>query len=175
MPVADPAQHVPAAIAANAAGELPLIPHTVAMELLLNLLWMLIAVAVLWTWRTRWIYQRQRIIGVSLREWTAVSVALILLFFAVSMSDDLHMEMALFEDSSASRRGSPHSIDAQDPTAHCGVALHGAGATTVAPVIGTETAPSVFQCLAIVASPRLEFLNGPRSSGRAPPASINRA
>jgi hypothetical protein len=97
------------------------------MELLLNLVWLLMAAGVLWTWRTRWVHQRQRTIGVSLREWTAVSVALILLFFAVSMSDDLHMEMALFEDSATSRRGSALSIDAQHPPTHNGVAPHGTG------------------------------------------------
>jgi len=145
------------------------------MELLLNLVWLLMAAGVLWTWRTRWVHQRQRRIGVSLREWTAVSVALILLFFAVSMSDDLHMEMALFEDSATSRRSSSHSIEAQHPTAHSSAALHGAGAAIAPSIVETETSPCAFRCLAIVASARFEFLDGAPPSGRAPPTSVNRA
>jgi hypothetical protein len=74
------------------------------MELLLNLLWLLVAVTLLGTWRTQWIHQRRRTIRHCLQEWSAVSLALVLLFFAVSMTDDLHSEIVALEDCSAGRR-----------------------------------------------------------------------
>jgi hypothetical protein len=40
------------------------------------------------------------------REWAAVICALVLLFFAVSLSDDLHASLALLEESAGSRRHS---------------------------------------------------------------------
>src|ERR1700735_942323 len=60
------------------------------MELFLNLLWMLIAVGLLGAWRTRWVHQQHRAPRHSLQEWSALSIALVLLFFAVSMTDEMH-------------------------------------------------------------------------------------
>ena len=101
------------------------------MELILNITWVLLAAATLWVWRTRWVHERNRTLSHSLREWTAVSVALILLFFAVSMSDDLHPEMMLFEDSATSRRSSSLSVDAHHSPLHSGAPRH----TTVPAVV----------------------------------------
>ena len=74
------------------------------MELLLNILWMLIAVGLIGIWRTRWIHQRRNYSRRSLREWIAVSLALVLLFFAVSMTDDMHAEIVALEECSATKR-----------------------------------------------------------------------
>ncbi len=74
------------------------------MELLLNIVWMLIAVGLIGIWRTRWIHQRRDFSRRSLQEWSAVSLALVLLFFAVSMTDDMHAEIVALEECSATRR-----------------------------------------------------------------------
>jgi len=145
------------------------------VELLLNLVWLLLAAGILCTWRTRWVHQRPGTIGASLREWTAVTVALVLLFFAVSMSDDLHLEMALFEEVSTSRRSAPHSVEAQNPTAHPGATLHSAGAAVAPSVIGIETDLYAFRCLAVAVSPHFEALAGAPTLGRAPPTSVSRS
>jgi hypothetical protein len=77
------------------------------MELFLNLLWLLIAAGVVCVWRTCWLRQKTQKRREPLREWTAMGCALVLLFFAVSLTDDLHSEVMLLEDRSTSRR---HSI-----------------------------------------------------------------
>jgi hypothetical protein len=84
------------------------------MELFLNFLWVLIAVSGLGVWRVCWAPGRsgQR---EPLREWTAIVAALVLLFFAVSLTDDLHSDLVLFEESANGRRQgvalvSPHSL-----------------------------------------------------------------
>jgi hypothetical protein len=85
------------------------------MELFLNLLWLLIAAVLLCTWRTQWIHERRGGMRHRVREWSAVSVALVLLFFAVSMSDDMHAQIVALEESSANKRdqlhmSGPHSL-----------------------------------------------------------------
>jgi hypothetical protein len=74
------------------------------MELFLNLVWFLGAVVLVCVWRLRWIPQRSAGTRRGLHEWSAISLALVLLFFAVSMSDDMHAEIVALEDFSASRR-----------------------------------------------------------------------
>jgi hypothetical protein len=75
------------------------------MELFLNFLWVLIAVSGLSVWRFCWAPGRPARRG-SLQEWTAIVAALVLLFFAVSLSDDLHSGPILFEESANGRRQS---------------------------------------------------------------------
>jgi hypothetical protein len=73
------------------------------MELFLNFLWVLIAVFGLSVWRVCWAPTRsgQR---KPLHEWTAAVAALVLLFFAVSLSDDLRSNLLLFEESNGRRQ-----------------------------------------------------------------------
>jgi hypothetical protein len=80
------------------------------METLLNLLWVLIAVAATITWRTRWIRDPRRIQRKPIAEWTAIVCALVLLFFAVSLTDDLHAEVMLSDDNFVGRRHSSSVI-----------------------------------------------------------------
>jgi hypothetical protein len=77
------------------------------MELFLNILWLFIAFGLLGLWRTRWARQQRLRRPDPLSEWTAFSCTLVLLFFAVSMTDDLHFDIALFDECSAGRR---HSV-----------------------------------------------------------------
>ena len=71
------------------------------MELFLNLFWVLVAVIAAATWHShaRRLVKRER-----RRGWIALSCVLVLLFFVISMTDDLHAEVMLIEDSSFSRR-----------------------------------------------------------------------
>ena len=138
------------------------------MELFLNILWVLMAAGVLWTWRARWIHQRKRSVGHSIQEWTAVSVALVLLFFAVSMTDDLHWEMVLSEESSTSRRSSSPSLDAQQPSMHTGMTLHGAAPALVAPRSSFELS-LLIQTVALWAEPSSSIYTSQPPSDRSPP------
>jgi hypothetical protein len=76
------------------------------MELFLNLLWVAIAVVAFGFWRTRWQRERPENRRDPLREWTAFACALILLFFAVSLTDDLHSELVIFDECAGSPRHS---------------------------------------------------------------------
>jgi hypothetical protein len=76
------------------------------MELFLNLLWVAIAAIAFGFWRARWLHQRPENRRNPLREWTAFACALVLLFFAVSLTDDLHSELIIFDECCASRRHS---------------------------------------------------------------------
>jgi hypothetical protein len=82
------------------------------MELFLNLLWLLIAAGAVGLWRACWRSEKPRSCRESLREWTAMGCALVLLFFAVSLTDDLHAAAMLLDECSASRR---HSICSHHP------------------------------------------------------------
>jgi hypothetical protein len=138
------------------------------MESLLNILWVLTAVAGLCVWRLRWLRQE----GISERtpaqEWTAMIAALVLLFFAVSLTDDLHSELLLNDEGATARRCSLVSS--------CGhAATHGANAIHVAnaaimPEPVTIVRPLL--CARIATIERIPAFEGvfDSSSGRAPPA-----
>jgi hypothetical protein len=84
------------------------------MESFLNLLWVGIAAAGFCFWRTRWLHQRRDHRREPLQEWTAFACALVLLFFAVSLTDDLHSELMIFDECSTNWRhslGIAHSHD----------------------------------------------------------------
>ena len=75
------------------------------MELLLNIVWMVIAVGLDRNLAHALDPSAARITSRrSLQEWSAVSIALVLLFFAVSMTDDMHAEIVALEECSATRR-----------------------------------------------------------------------
>lgn len=74
------------------------------MELFLNIFWSLITVAGLILWRTQWARQSRVPRHAAWREWTAFVCSMVLLFFVVSLTDDLHAELMLIEECSSSRR-----------------------------------------------------------------------
>jgi hypothetical protein len=76
------------------------------MESFLNFLWVLMAVAALGVWRSCWMPEDRARRRDPVREWAAVVCALVLLFFAVSLSDDLRSSLVLLEESAGSRRHS---------------------------------------------------------------------
>jgi len=73
-------------------------------ELALNILWLSIAVTATATWRLSWARERVSSSRDKVREFTAFACVLVLLFFAVSLTDDLHQNVLLFDESSGVRR-----------------------------------------------------------------------
>jgi hypothetical protein len=63
------------------------------MELLLNLVWLVIAVGSVCVWRGVW----RRGNAPSRREWVAFATFLFLIFPVISLTDDMHEELALAE------------------------------------------------------------------------------
>lgn len=74
------------------------------MELVLNILWLLLAASAVTLWRTCWAQQPRTRRHAAWREWTAIACALVLLFFVVSLTDDLHAEIIVLEECSNCRR-----------------------------------------------------------------------
>jgi hypothetical protein len=91
------------------------------MELLLNLVWLVIALAAIGAFRMRPGRDRRARDSQPQKAWIALACILVLLFFAISLTDDLHPELVMMEDSSWTRRHSPvlhggsaHSSGAND-------------------------------------------------------------
>lgn len=139
------------------------------MELLLNIIWVLIAAGVFGIWRAHWVHQRPRTRRNSLHEWTAVGMALVLLFFAVSMTDDLHCQVILSEESSAGRRNvscsaGTHPLGQSGTLPHTYFPAFIRHVSYFAPVLGVaKLEPLVAR---FTSDPQNE-----RLSGRAPPVS----
>jgi uncharacterized membrane protein YcjF (UPF0283 family) len=74
------------------------------VELVLNILWVLLAASAVTLWRTSWAHQPRTRRHAPWREWTAVACALILLFFVVSLTGDLHAELTVLEECATCRR-----------------------------------------------------------------------
>jgi len=76
------------------------------VEFFLNFLWVLIALAGLGAWRGFWVHQVSGARKTPFHQWTAFACALIFLFFAVSLTDDLHSGLILFDEATSGRRHS---------------------------------------------------------------------
>jgi hypothetical protein len=136
------------------------------MELFLNILWFVIATLGLCVWRVRWAHQQRE--HRPWRQGTAFASALVLLFFTVSLTDDLHSELVYFEECAANRRHTaclacPHPVP-QNPVA---------GTSYVAPAV-----PNSLRFLSPVGSitPKSESLRDVfrvgLPSGRSPPVLV---
>jgi hypothetical protein len=89
------------------------------MELFLNILWVLIALTALAVWRYHWKRQERGSVRKPWQQWTAFACVLIFVFFAVSLSDDLHAAAVLADDCTVGRH---HSL-----TWNCGCSSHDDG------------------------------------------------
>jgi hypothetical protein len=140
------------------------------MELFLNILWVLITLAGAVIWRTRWTGQARLRRHTAWREWTAFVCAMVLLFFVVSLTDDLHADLMLFEECSSSRRQAtclacPHH---SSPPDGCGAAH----AWAILPA-GPHLEPLAFGTLVLSALGNRELQTSvKRAADRAPPASV---
>ena len=137
------------------------------MELFLNILWVLIALGALGIWRLDWKRQERRSRPKPLTEWTAFVCVLVFVFFAVSLSDDLHAEAILADDCA---RGRHHAL-----VSDCGrhahqnaICIHAAPAAVLVRASFFAPprvfAPVVFAVLASVATREFQF-----GTIRAPP------
>jgi hypothetical protein len=89
------------------------------MELLLNSLWVLIVLSAVSVWRFCWAPQKRERGRNWVQEWAAFVCALVLLFFAVSLTDDLHANLVCFDECASARRqsiitstiASPHTLN----------------------------------------------------------------
>jgi hypothetical protein len=135
------------------------------MELFLNILWVVIAVACLCVWRTCWAGQPREREHASWRQWTAFVCALVLLFFMVSLTDDLHSELVVFEECSAGRRHAAcHACPLHAAQTHTAKSVY---ATIMTPdfELGSAQTGSITAHL----PPAQKFFRADRSFGRDPP------
>jgi hypothetical protein len=77
------------------------------MELVLNSVWLLVAVCLIYTWRVYWRKPRWCV-----KESTCLVLLLVLLFFAISMTDDVHLHQVLAESSVVAYSDKVHSAPA---------------------------------------------------------------
>jgi hypothetical protein len=134
------------------------------MESFLNFLWVLIAMLLVGLWRMRWVRERRDARREPLREGTAIACALVLLFFAVSLTDDLHAEVMLSDDCFTGRR----HTSCMHPSQHSGKTV-----CTLAPVVqpgiaSLESLPEIGRVV-ILEPPCVSFIHSNEESGRAPP------
>jgi len=134
------------------------------MESFLNCLWVVIAMVIIGLWRTRWTREHRAMPREHLREWTAIACALVLLFFAVSLTDDLHAEVMLSDDCYTGRR---HS-SCVHATPHSGKTVRTLAAA-IAPGIPSIEAPREIGRVAIFDPPCVSSIHHDDPSGRAPP------
>ena len=138
------------------------------MELFLNILWVLITLAGVAVWRTRWMRQTRLRRHAAWREWTAFVCAMVLLFFVVSLTDDLHAELMLLEECSNTRRHATCLVCPHHPSAS-----DGGGAAHAWAIV--QSGPHVESlAIALLAVPTVEERelqsNVNRPADRAPPA-----
>jgi hypothetical protein len=133
------------------------------MELLLNLIWLAVAVSALAAWRIR---NRDHSRAELLREGVALLCVLVLLFFVISMTDDLHQEATLSEDSTLTRRQIARVAMPHPPPSPAHFVHHPALARCAACVLDSAqpSAPIVAASFIIPASRTSGVI-----SGRSPP------
>ncbi len=136
------------------------------MELFLNFLWVLIAVFGLSVWRVCWAPGRSGR-REPLHEWTAAVAALVFLFFAVSLSDDLHSDLVLFEEGASGRRQAV--VLASAHSAHPGVKEASASSLAVLPRVAWGHQLYSVGYLAPFQQSSLSLSRTKLSFGRAPP------
>lgn len=136
------------------------------MELFLNFLWALIAVFGLSVWRVCWAPGRSGRCE-PLHEWTAAVAALVFLFFAVSLSDDLHSDLVLFEEGASGRRQAV--VLASAHSAHPGVKEASASSLAVLPRVAWGHQLYSVGYLAPFQQSSLSLSRTKLSFGRAPP------
>jgi hypothetical protein len=141
------------------------------MELFLNILWVFMALGLLGLWRAQWARERRSERRDPLCEWTAFSCAIVLLFFAVSMTDDLHFDIVLFDECTAGRRHLGYlTCHHQEPQS-----ARISPASSVAILPGSPSfSPELFSsAIAPVEGVLLLCASDGPSSGRSPPAFVH--
>ncbi len=139
------------------------------MELLLNLIWLVLALVSISAWWIRWLPRsRGRPHRCDLlRGALGLTCVLVLLFFAISLTDDLHAVPAVAEEANSSRRAVQNFKGSQtdpDPDKHTTLVVE-----TAAPALFADTSVAVGR-LALLETPRIAMAPNRPVQGRAPPA-----
>ena len=138
------------------------------MELFLNFLWVMIAVVALSVWRVCWVQDRSARRD-PVQEWAAVICSLVFLFFAVSLSDDLHANLILFDESASGRRQSTVVAGAH-PLPPSGKTGARSGAGVLPRLASIQLACGIVDVVPFEQA-FVTFLESDLRSGRAPPVS----
>ena len=105
------------------------------MESFLNLLWAAMSVVALGLWRWHAASAERDRRREPLREWTAIACALVLLFFAISLTDDLNAEVLFLDDCYAAARRHSGCVAGPQHSPNSGTVVHSYG---VAPASRSE-------------------------------------
>lgn len=138
------------------------------METLLNLIWLMVAMAAIWLWRFRWSVSRPNPAHSARVEAAAMVCFVALLFPVISLTDDLHPETAVVDAASGKRNAcliaasAPHLRAA---TLH--LESHSPLGTISKPFEAVNSSVADISALVQLGDPT--FLAG-SSSGRSPPS-----
>jgi hypothetical protein len=134
------------------------------MELFLNILWAVISVVALSVWRYHW-KRQEGDAAPAWQQWPAFLCVLVFIFFAVSLSDDLHAAAILADDCTLGRhhslgwnRGSPSHNDSGPVHGFVPLGTFAASPTPLEPgarIIPAESATVLARYL------RTNFFRGP--------------
>jgi hypothetical protein len=131
------------------------------MEVTLNLVWLLVAFGMAVAWRDHWLSRWRRFAPLGA---VALGVALVLLFPEISITDDLHAEQAVMEESSRSvmkaRDAAQRCLSAARHTIHFAALVRPGLSATVWIAVGRMPVPEV---------PLLHWALVYPSEGRSPP------
>ncbi|MGH7837966.1 MAG: hypothetical protein ACREQC_09105 [Candidatus Binataceae bacterium] len=141
------------------------------MESFLNLLWVAIALAALAAWRIHWVHERDDERRNVLRECTAIVCVLVFLFFAVSLTDDLHSELVLFDECAAVRRNASAQITGPHRAPDTPVLLPSPGSAMRTHSVALPSIHTVAVVLS-AAEPAPVYLPSDSRPARAPPAAL---
>jgi|SRR5579871_944925 len=140
------------------------------MESSLNIIWLLVAIGLVLVWRERWIAQRSHTQRRPMAEWAALGCVLVFLFFAISLTDDLHQSVVVSDDVSSHRRQSPILSAADDSHRD---ALHVSASFLLVP-FGRAFIPSLTPVgrVDVYAAPHTPLARYEDQPNRAPPVSL---
>jgi hypothetical protein len=141
------------------------------MELFLNILFAVIAIEALIIWRIDWSHQERQAPRKALQEWTAFVCALVFIFFAVSLSDDLRADAILTDACSKDRR---HALvwDSSHATHADAHQTHAAAAAVPVHAIFCENLRVAGRIVPVPAHVDRSLDKDP-CVGRSPPLSVN--
>jgi hypothetical protein len=139
------------------------------METILNVVWLVVTLATLWLWRFRWAASRRNPRHNVRQEAIAMVCLLALLFPVISLSDDLHPEIAVVDSASGKRQCLAVARVAHNPGAGKILSVHSATA-----LLSHLTGRLVFSLQSMVPAVQIHStaLSAELRVGRSPPTSF---
>jgi len=139
------------------------------METFLNFLWVLIALTAVGFWRLSWRREARRAAHNPIAEWAAFTCVLVFLFYAVSMSDDLHADLLIFDECSSGRRQLAALICAHP--SHDGAKVVAAPGAVLSARVSPYDPLGITGAIAKQEPHSVSLIASHAASGRAPPIS----